>query len=72
MFIKIFEGSTPNELELKVNEYLKSDVANEYDLHSINQSESMIEHNGNLERHITLTCIFIESLFGDDLSEDDL
>lgn len=63
MFIKVFEGTTPLEVESQVNEYLNSSEIEEYDLHSLTQSESMIVVEGKLERRITLTCIFIERLY---------
>ncbi len=71
MYIKVFEGKSAEELEDKVNDYLKDIDEEEYDLDNIVQSESFLELNGNLERRITLTLVFVESLFRLDDDDDD-
>lgn len=72
MFIKIFESDSSQEVEKQVNEFIKSDEAKDFDLHSIVQSESMAEVGGKVERRITMTCIFIDSFYQDDFDADDL
>lgn len=72
MFVKIFESSSTLELESQINEYIKSDETNGFDLHSIVQSESMAEVNGKLERKVTMTCIFGDSFYQEDFDEEEI
>ncbi|GMT48721.1 MAG: hypothetical protein IEMM0008_0260 [bacterium] len=70
MFIKVFEGSDVKKLESEVNDFIESDETEDYVLHSLLQSESMVVFEGKLQKHITMTCIYVEQIF-QDLDEDD-
>jgi hypothetical protein len=70
MFIKVFDGSSAEEVETKVNSYLEKSMPEGHDFYNLVQTESFVELSGQLERSITMTLIFTDKLY--DFSEDDI